>query len=270
MTSSSDLDRVFAFERWVLESTSTRTADLPWGTAFFNDEFTLKYMANLVVLDGPLGDATVDEVDAHVEELFADFRHRLIAVRSEADADRLAPGLAERGYRTEGLVVMALRRDPDRVADLAAVEEIDEKTARALHIEITRREPWGAEPGIADIMADHRGMLVRTIDARIFAQRVDGQLAGSCDLYLHDDVAQIEDVGTLEEFRGRGVARNVVLRAAHEAREAGARFVFLLADADDWPQHLYGRLGFDEIGRTRQFTRWPEGLGPEGPKSQEA
>jgi ribosomal protein S18 acetylase RimI-like enzyme len=270
VTDSSDLDRAFAFERWVLASTSTRTVDLPWGTAFFNDEFPLKYMANLLVIDGPLGGATVNEVDAEVEPLFASLRHRLVVVRSEADADRLAPGLTERGYKTEGLVVMALRRDPDLVADVAAVEEIDEATARPLHIEITRREPWGVEPGIAEIMADHRGMLVRTIEARIFTQRVDGQLAGSCDLYLQGDVAQIEDVGTLEEFRGRGVARNVVLRAAHEAREAGARFVFLLADADDWPQQLYGRLGFDEIGRTRQFMRSPEGLGPEGPKSQEA
>ena len=44
-------------------------------------------------------------------------------------------------------------------------------------------------------------------------------------------IAQIEDVNTLEEFRGRGVARNVVLRAAEEAARSGATFVFLFADA---------------------------------------
>jgi hypothetical protein len=55
------------------------------------------------------------------------------------------------------------------------------------------------------------------------------------------------------------VARNVVLRAAQEARAAGATFVFLFADAEDWPRHLYVRLGFDEIGQSRLFTRSPGG-----------
>ena len=34
-------------------------------------------------------------------------------------------------------------------------------------------------------------------------------------------------------------------RASEEARRTGASFVFLLADAQDWPRRLYGRLGFD-------------------------
>ena len=57
-----------------------------------------------------------------------------------------------------------------------------------------------------------------------------------------------EDVGTLEEHRGRGYASAVVLHAAELARRAGADFVFLVADAQDWPQHLYRRLGFEPIG----------------------
>ena len=54
---------------------------------------------------------------------------------------------------------------------------------------------------------------------------------------------------TLSEHRGKGLASAVVLRAAAAAREAGADFVFLVADSDDWPQKLYERLGFDPIGR---------------------
>jgi hypothetical protein len=44
-----------------------------------------------------------------------------------------------------------------------------------------------------------------------------------------------------------------VLRAAAEARSSGADLVFLVADADDWPKELYGRLGFDTIGRLTKF-----------------
>jgi ribosomal protein S18 acetylase RimI-like enzyme len=270
VTNATDFERAFALQRWVLETSSTRTVDLPWGTAFFHDEFPLKYDANLALLDRPLGTSSVESVDEVMEDLYAGFRHREIEVRSDEDADRLAMGLAERGYAVESLVVMAHRRDPDREPGVGQVDEVDAATIRDLHMEITRRESWGKEPGIAEIMVAHRDALGASIGARIFAQRVDGHLAGSCELYLHGDVAQIEDVGTLEEFRGRGVARNVVLRAADEARSAGASLVFLFADGNDWPQHLYARLGFDVLGPSRLFMRTPEGERPDPAKSQDA
>jgi ribosomal protein S18 acetylase RimI-like enzyme len=233
--------------------------DLPWGTAFFHDDYPLKYDANMALLDRPLNGASVEQLDAEVESLYGAFRHRELEVRSEADADRLAMGLAERGYALERMVVMAHRREPDRPAATGSVEELDVTTTRPLYVQIVRREPWGKEPGIAETLADFHRVLVDGVGARIFGQRIDGQLAGSCELYVHGDVAQIEDVVTLEEFRGRGVARNVVTRAMETARLGGASLVFLFADADDWPQHLYERLGFDPIGRSRLFTRWPEG-----------
>ncbi len=270
MTNAIDFDRAFALQRWVLETSSTRTVDLPWGTAFFHDEYPLKYDANLALLDRPLGTSSVASVDEVMEELYAGFRHREIEVRSDEDAGRLAMGLAERGYAVESLVVMAHRRDPDREPSADQVEEVDVTAVRDLHMEITRRESWGKEPGIAEIMVAHRDALVASVDARIFAQRIDGTLAGSCELYVHGDVAQIEDVGTLEEFRGKGVARNIVLRAVNEARAAGASLVFLFADANDWPQHLYGRLGFDVLGPSRLFTRLPEGERTDPSKSQDA
>jgi ribosomal protein S18 acetylase RimI-like enzyme len=262
---ASEADRVFAFQRWVYEATSTRSEELPWGTAFFQDDFPKRYDANMVLADRPLGRDTVVEVDAEMERLFGGYVHREIEVRSDDDANRLAMGLAERGYAMERLLVMALRRSPDRPGASDVVEEVDLETLRPLFLEITRREPWGVAPGIAEMLADFRRVLVDGIGARFFTQRVDGSIAGSCELYVHGDVAQIEDVGTLEEFRGRGVARNVVLRAAEEAREAGASLIFLFADAEDWPRHLYERLGFDEIARSRLFTRWPPGEAPYRP-----
>jgi len=41
----------------------------------------------------------------------------------------------------------------------------------------------------------------------------------------------------------------------HLARRHGAEVVFLLADADDWPQQLYRRLSFTDNARTSQFAR---------------
>jgi ribosomal protein S18 acetylase RimI-like enzyme len=107
------------------------------------------------------------------------------------------------------------------------------------------------------MLVDHHGKLADTIGARFFAARVDGRLAGSCELYLDGDEAQIESVDTLQEYRGRGLASAIVLRAAAEARAAGATWIHLYADGDDWPQHWYVKLGFDEVGRLRAVLRTP-------------
>jgi hypothetical protein len=38
-----------------------------------------------------------------------------------------------------------------------------------------------------------------------------------------------------------------------EAQRAGCDFVFLVSDAEDGPQELYRRLGFDDVGRYVKF-----------------
>jgi ribosomal protein S18 acetylase RimI-like enzyme len=83
---------------------------------------------------------------------------------------------------------------------------------------------------------------------RFFAVEVDGVVASYTDLYQDGADAQVEDVGTLPEHRGRGYATAVVLAAIAAARADGAEFVFLVADLDDWPKELYRKLGFDELG----------------------
>ncbi|MGH2540879.1 MAG: GNAT family N-acetyltransferase [Actinomycetota bacterium] len=256
---TTDYQRAFAFQTWVIHRTSTREQELPWGTAFFNDDYPLRYDATMAIADRPLGGATADDVAAALDAAFEGFRHREVEFASDADAAAIAMGMGEHGYAVEQMVVMSHRREPDRAPMPDAVEELGLAEVQPFTAEVTRREPWGREPGVAETMASFRTVLVDGVGARFFAQRIDGTIAGACELYVHGDVAQIEDVNTLEEFRGRGVARNVVLRAAEEARKAGATFVFLFADADDWPRHLYARLGFDDLGQSRLFRRWPEG-----------
>ena len=49
-----DGERAFAFQQRVLARTSTRTRPLPWGTAYFHDDFPLRYDANMAIVDRPL------------------------------------------------------------------------------------------------------------------------------------------------------------------------------------------------------------------------
>jgi predicted GNAT family acetyltransferase len=81
----------------------------------------------------------------------------------------------------------------------------------------------------------------------------------STDLYSDGRTAQIEDVMTLREHRGRGYASAVVIRALEEALAGGHDFVFLTTDARDWPKELYRRLGFEPLGEKYAYLLTPAG-----------
>lgn len=129
------------------------------------------------------------------------------------------------------------------------VREADLRPGRTAEI---LRFPWGSEE-VARQLMDAKALLGERATTRFFGVRVDGEIVSWADLYLAQGVGQVEDVATKEEHRGKGYATAVVLRAAAEARAAGADLVFLVADADDWPKELYARLGFDTVGRLTKF-----------------
>ena len=86
-------------------------------------------------------------------------------------------------------------------------------------------------------------------------EELNRPVGDDAELYSHNGVGQVEDVVTLEPYRGRGLARALVLRAAAESRAVGNDLTFLVADADDWPQRLYERLGFETVGRYSRFLK---------------
>jgi RimJ/RimL family protein N-acetyltransferase len=87
---------------------------------------------------------------------------------------------------------------------------------------------------------------------RFFAAFADGRVAGYCELRSDGTTAQIEDVATAAEFRGRGLGRAIVQFAVEEARRAHD-LVFLEALEDDWPRELYAKLGFDVVDELHVF-----------------
>jgi GNAT superfamily N-acetyltransferase len=262
-TSAKELARFFAFERRLLERLSTRVEPFEHGTAFFDEDYRDRYNSNFLLAEGPLTAVPAEALLEAADRLLGDagYPHREVVVRDASQGERLAPAFGLDGYVVERNVIMMHRRPPDRTPDLA-VEELRFADVRTLLLEINRREPYSTSAEIVRLFTDQHGKSERVIGARFFAARVEGELAGNCELYVDGLDAQVENVGTLEEFRGKGVARAVVWRAVEEARASGAQHVFIVADDDDWPKDLYARLGFDRIGRTWQFIRWPEGTGP--------
>jgi ribosomal protein S18 acetylase RimI-like enzyme len=257
---SEDLVRVIAFVRRIEELTSTRTEAWRLGTVLRNDDFPDRWDSNFLRVERPVGAATAKDLAAEADGWLEGLRHREVVVEDDSEGGRLAAGFGDIGWEVDRLVYQVLRREPDR-EPVGVVDEVSFEGARPLLVEINRREHGGLEEETASMLADFQRLLVRHANARFFVARVDGAPAGCCATYALDGVAQVEDVHTLDEFRGRGLARAFVTRAAREAVRAGADLVFLIADDRDWPKELYGRLGFDPVGRFWSFARLPRGNG---------
>jgi GNAT superfamily N-acetyltransferase len=200
---------------------------------------------------------TAARLAAEADLVQADLAHRQIFVADEAGGERLAPGIAELGWSAEALLVMAARNTPAEPEPGHPVVEVDEPGQRAFREEWLRAWPDGYSEPVIEQLLEHKRVVADGVGARFFLALVQGRPAAACELYVRAGTAQIEDVGTLERHRGRGLARAAVLRAVKEARGAGCDFVFLEAEQDDWPKELYRRLGFHAVGRTHVFRRKP-------------
>lgn len=224
-----------------------------FGTVALTPELPLRHDSHFVYADELPAEATAAELAAETERVLgaAGVGHRIVTV-PDPEAGRLADGFRELGWDVQRQLVMVQRRPPDRVVDTAAVIEVDEPTLRPVREAVTRAQPWGS-PELARQLAAAKRLIRGTV--RFFAVEADGEIASCTDLYLSERDGQVEDVVTLEQHRGRGYASAVVLHAVEEARRAGADFVFLCADAEEWPKELYRRLGFDGLGVYWKFLR---------------
>jgi ribosomal protein S18 acetylase RimI-like enzyme len=223
----------------------TREEQSPFGTAVYTDELPRR-------LDGNYLRA---EREAEPEELVAEAKRlerRVIFVPDPDLGRTLTPWFAAQGWRVDRHLVMAQLRRPDRTADLSVVRELEEGALRPPRRRMMENYPWG-KPEVIEQILQGKTLIAERVTVRFFGVPVDGQVVSYTDLYVDDADAQIEDVGTLPEHRDKGYATAVILGAIEQARASGADFVFLVADAEDWPKELYRKLGFDELGHYTKF-----------------
>ncbi len=245
-----ELDRIRAFHALVDERQATEVTRFEHGAAFAVPELPTVYDLNFVRVDRA---APAAEIAAAADSLQARFHHRKVIVPDGAVGKKLAPGFNELGWSTGHHVHMARLRPPDREDDVRHVVELSLDRLAPSHRLSTLRAEWGDEE-IADRLLEAKRLRARAVPTRHFGIVEDDRVVAYCDLYEAGGVAQIEDVNTLGEARGRGHGRAIVARAA---AEADADLVFLDAVADDWPRELYRRLGFDVVGDTYLFLRYP-------------
>jgi GNAT superfamily N-acetyltransferase len=253
---SDDLVRAHAMEARFDERLCTRREAFAFGTAYFDEHHRDRYVSNFLRADTGLEDATPEALMGAADELLgaAGYAHRMVHVWDDARGDAMRPAFMAAGYTADPIVLMVLRREPDRVGMVDVAEVLFER-ARPVIYETYRRDD--RLRSVVEQFTDQHGHYERAVGARFFLGSVDGEPAGVCELWMDGPDALVEHVDTLEEFRNRGVARSVVLAAVQAAKDARAERIFIAADDNDWPKELYGRLGFDRLGREWEFIRWP-------------
>ncbi|MGH2635070.1 MAG: GNAT family N-acetyltransferase [Actinomycetota bacterium] len=261
MTPAELAARIHAFERELERRCASRTQPTTFGTAFLNPDFPLRYDSNFVWVDRRLDGVDADSLAADADRILGElgFAHRKVTVDDDAQGRRLARAFLDLGWSAERLVIMARQREAEArpAADVAGVRELGFDEARPALEEVQRRQPDVEDDETLRQLTEIRAVLEREAGASFFVAESAGRPASVCELYAIDGVAQIEDVNTLDEFRGRGLGSAVVLAAARSARARGCDVVFLIADDADWPKELYERLGFDAVSRRWSFVSSP-------------
>jgi ribosomal protein S18 acetylase RimI-like enzyme len=253
-TTTTELARLRAYRRAQYGVVTTRAEPFAYGTAFFHPAHPTKWDINLMVVDSaePVG---AEELIAEAERLQAPagLRHRKIEFLQ--GGDDLVSAFEAAGWSSDRLVVMVLDAGADHRGDTPAeVREVGFDQVRGL------AEQWYGEGMSA---AEARDLVAADADTeqmrptRFFLAERNGEPAAYCMLLGDEGIGEVESVYTAQAHRGAGLASAVVRAAIAASQERGDDLITIAADAADWPQHLYERLGFRTIDRRRSFTRKP-------------
>lgn len=247
-------ERCRRFVETLEEDVATTITDFPGGRALFNADFPLVWDHNFLRVDEPK--LRWPELSKLADELQgrAGLGHRKLYLPDEEWARTYGMRALREGWGVTPLIFM-VRTNPGTKTAEAPATEVDYAEMRKLREKMSRRQDWGSDENAVQQVLDANRAWALAANGRYFGARVEGELIAACDLYTKGDVAQVEDVETLAEFRGRGYATAVVMAAISAAESEGASTIFLIADEHDWPKQLYERMGFEVAGRTWAFLK---------------
>jgi GNAT superfamily N-acetyltransferase len=249
---SEALPTALAFLRRTAALAADHARSLDAGCVVRTPSLPLVWALNHLRVAGPV---TYEQVVAVAEEHLGDLPYRQLAIEHWASAELLEAPLRADGYKPDRELLMALARPAELEANASGVVEVEQEAVSALMRRWVADDPE-MPPETLDQVVDATAREGRVRAARNFSIRDDaGEVVAMTKLYSDGVTAQVEDVYTVLEWRNHGCARRLINRAIAVALQAGHELVFIVADDDGWPKHLYSRLGFDPIGRMAMFHR---------------
>ena len=217
------------------------------GTALLTPSLPLVWQLNALRVEDP--DAAAPELAAEAEVLLAGLGHRKVLVHDEVRGAALAPGFSRLGWHVSRLLVLALRRPPERSAACGRGRGGRQlQPARPRSSPSVASSPSAARPRRCASSGRWTSACARD-RGRSLLRRSPKRPASACRLYVDGSLAQIDEVGTVGVAPRAGPRERCrARRRSTPPRPTAASSVFLLTDADDWPRHWYRRLGFDDLG----------------------
>jgi GNAT superfamily N-acetyltransferase len=231
---------------------------VPVGSVLRSDRLPAALQANCVIVHEPVRRPEGTELIALADLMHGHLAQRRVVVEDEALAVELAESFQLAGWLVERQVVMALHErpaEPGPAAGAPAIGPLSAQEAQEIEARIDREAM--DQLGLTDerLLEDQLAYLEAMRAAR--RGRCFGRAgASTCTLLSDGATVQIEEVGTVPEARGRGLARATVQAAIDAAAGEGRALTFLIADADDWPQAFYARLGFEPVGTRHVCSRY--------------
>jgi GNAT superfamily N-acetyltransferase len=244
------LARALDFVRAVLIDTADDVRTIPAGVVVATPSLPSVWSANqLRVSEGLEFDELIDLAEEELPNLgYVD-----IAVEHQDSGHGLERAFRAAGWKVQRDLLMILSVAPDRPADTSVVVDAGEDEVLAMMGRWYEEDPGPAAMERAQLVEYSRREGRVCGDRMLGVRSSDGALVAMTKLRSDGPTAQVEDVYTVPEARGRGYARALVSRAVELASQDGAELIFITADDEDWPKLLYARMGFRPLGHVWHF-----------------
>jgi GNAT superfamily N-acetyltransferase len=224
--------------------------EIPWehGKVVRARRYPTYYDYNVVRVTGEPG-LGAGELIAFADDALHDLGHRRVDFDDADAAEARAADFAAAGWDVERRVVMRFEgRQPAAEPDVVAT---DYDVALPLRMAWLREDfPDVDFGGFADVARE----VAMRLGTETFAIYGDGGGAiAFTDIERDGASAEVARVYVDAAHRGGGLGTRVTLAAVHAAGDVYD--LWILADDDGRPKHLYARLGFREVWRMVKFQR---------------
>ena len=226
----------------------------PWehGTIIRSTRYPSYYSFNLVRVEDNAEPIAAERLVATADRALAGLRHTRITFDHLSAGEPLRAGFEAAGWR--GMRLLWLRHEgplpaPDPTHEVEAVPyDAVEHLRRAWHQEdFPGRDPSDYHRAAREVALRRDAVTLAVCErgaAVAFAQ-LEGTGAGE------RDGAEVSHVYVRADHRGGGLGTAVTCAAIRAA--SGARDVWICADDEDRPKHLYARLGFRPVWTTMEL-----------------
>jgi len=217
-----------------------------------------------VVLSCKLQPRVLDErVDAMIESFRSRRLNLIWHVGVLTEPSDLGRHLEARGYpRDYDLTAMAFElrslEEPPHCSERVIVKTVSTGEESKSWIDCLTRSwespaevaPWMLRNACLNKSVEREGRL--SLPRKMYLGIIEGEPAGASMLYWSDEIAGLQDVGTVHSKRRCGVGEAVVKAALNDARSMGFGFVVVLSTVEG--VRMYEKVGFRTFGKLPEHS----------------